>query len=150
MRWARRIIPPGWLLLALLASAALHHWLPLAQVLQPPFNRCGAVLLAAGVMLAFSGVAAFRRVRTPVIPFERSTTLVTDGIYRLTRNPMYLGLTLIVCGGAMLLGSIGAFVPLPLFVWIIDCGYIRAEERFLTEIFGGDYARYTRDVRRWL
>jgi protein-S-isoprenylcysteine O-methyltransferase Ste14 len=150
MGWARLIIPPGWMLVALLASAALHHWLPLAQVLQPPVSRFGVVLLAGGVVLAVSGVSAFRRVRTPVIPFERSTTLVTSGVYRFTRNPMYLGLSLVVAGTAVVLGSIGAFVPLPLFVWIIESGYIRAEERFLAEIFGNDYLHYTHAVRRWL
>jgi protein-S-isoprenylcysteine O-methyltransferase Ste14 len=150
MDWVRRIIPPGWLLVALLASVALHHWLPLAQVLRPPVSRCGAVLLGVGVLLAASGIVAFRRSRTPVIPFERSTALVTRGVYRFTRNPMYLGLSLVLAGTAVLLGSIGAFVPLPLFVWIIHCGYVRAEERFLTEIFGNDYLHYTHAVRRWL
>jgi protein-S-isoprenylcysteine O-methyltransferase Ste14 len=150
MGWTRRIIPPGWLLVALLASAALHHWLPLAQVLRPPASRFGLVLLAGGAVLASSGIAAFHRAHTPVIPFERSTALVTRGVYRFTRNPMYLGLSLVLAGTAVLLGSIGACVPLPLFVWIIDSGYIRAEERFLTEIFGSDYLHYTHAVRRWL
>jgi protein-S-isoprenylcysteine O-methyltransferase Ste14 len=150
MGWARRIIPPGWLLVALLASAALHHWLPIARLLSPPVSRYGAGLLGAGVLLVISGVVTFRRAQTPIVPFERSTTLVTHGVYRFTRNPMYLGLTLVLAGVAMLLGSIGAFVPLPLFVWIIDYGYIRAEERFLAEIFGDDYAHYMHVVRRWL
>jgi len=150
MGWARRIIPPGWLALALLASAALHHWLPIAQLLAPPLSRWGVGLLAAGVLLVLAGVGTFRRAQTPILPFERSTTLVTHGVYRFTRNPMYLGLILVLAGVAVLLGSIGAFVPLPLFVWIIECGYIRAEERFLAEIFGDDYARYMQAVRRWL
>ena len=102
------------------------------------------------MLLTLSGVVAFRRAQTPVIPFERSTTLVTYSVYRFTRNPMYLGLTLVLAGVAVLLGSIGAFLPLPLFVWIIEYGYIRAEERFLAEIFGEEYARYMHTVRRWL
>jgi len=150
MGWARRLIPPAWLLVALAMSAALHHWLPIAQLLAPPARRYGVLLVVVGVVLAFAGVAAFRRARTSVIPFERATTLVTGGIYRFTRNPMYLGLTLVLAGVALLLGSIGALLPLPLFVCIIHYGYIRAEERFLAEIFGGDYAHYTHAVRRWL
>jgi protein-S-isoprenylcysteine O-methyltransferase Ste14 len=150
MDWARRIVPPAWLLLALLAQWSLHHFLPIAQLLRPPASWCGIVFLGAGIGLAFSGVSAFRRARTPIIPFERSTALVTDGVYRYTRNPMYLGLALIVAGTALLLGSIGALVPLPLFVWILEAGYIRAEERFLAAIFGGEYLQYTDRVRRWL
>jgi len=150
MRWARRIIPPAWLLVALCMSAALHHWLPIAQLLAPPASRLGVGLLAAGVLLALAGVVEFRRAQTPVVPFERSTTLVTHGIYRFTRNPMYLGLTLVLAGFALTLGSAGALAPLPLFGWIIEYGYIRAEERFLAEIFGDDYAHYVHAVRRWL
>jgi protein-S-isoprenylcysteine O-methyltransferase Ste14 len=150
MSWARRIIPPGWLLLALLMSAALHHWFPIDQLLLPPASRVGVLPLAAGVLVAMSGFVAFRRSRTPVVPFERSTALVTGGIYRFTRNPMYLGLVLVLTGTAMLLGSIGAFVPLPLFILVIEYGYIRPEERFLAEIFGEDYAHYRHTVRRWL
>jgi protein-S-isoprenylcysteine O-methyltransferase Ste14 len=150
MDWARRIVPPVWLLLALLASVALNRWLPIAQLLRPPANRCGLVLIVAGALLAVAGVASFRRARTSVIPFERSTALVTYGIYRFTRNPMYLGLTAVLAGVALLLGSVGALVPLPLFVFIIHYGYIRAEERFLADIFGGQYAQYTDAVRRWL
>jgi protein-S-isoprenylcysteine O-methyltransferase Ste14 len=150
MGWARRIIPPGWLLMTLLMSAGLHHWLPIDQLFSPPASRLGVVPLAAGLLLTAAGVVAFRRARTPVIPFERSTTLVTGGVYRFTRNPMYLGLVLVLGGTAMLLGSIAAFLPLPLFVVIIEFGYIRAEERFLAGIFGDDYLRYRHAVRRWL
>jgi protein-S-isoprenylcysteine O-methyltransferase Ste14 len=150
MDWARRIIPPGWLLVALLMSAALHHWSPIDQLLSAPVSRLGVVPLAAGLLLTTAGVVAFRRARTPVIPFQRSTTLVTGGIYRFTRNPMYVGLVLVLGGTAMLLGSIGAFVPLPLFVAVIEFGYIHAEERFLAEIFGDDYLHYRHEVRRWL
>ena len=150
MGWVRRIIPPGWLLLALLSQGALQRWLPVAPLLRPPLSWCGIALLGAGIGLAFSGARAFRRARTPIIPFERSTVLVTGGVYGYTRNPMYLGLVLIVTGMALLLGTIGAFVPLPLFVWILHGGYIRPEERLLTETFGREYLQYTERVRRWL
>lgn len=150
MGWARCIIPPGWLAVALLMSAALHHWSPIDRLLSLPMSRLGVVPLAAGLLLTTAGVVAFRRARTPVIPFRRSTSLVTDGIYRFTRNPMYLGLVLVLVGTAMLLGSIGAFLPLPLFVAVIAFGYIRAEERFLAGIFGEEYLHYRHTVRRWL
>lgn len=150
MGWARRIIPPGWLLLALLAAAALHHWLPIAPVLAPPLSWLGALPAGAGLVLAAGGVGAFRLAGTPVLPFAPSTALVTTGMYRLTRNPMYLGITLILFGAACMLGSVGAFLPLPPLVWILQQGYIVREERFLAEIFGSEYLQYQRRVRRWL
>jgi len=150
MRWAQRMIPPLWLLIALIASAVLQRFFPIAQLLRSPLTWLGAVPLAAGVVLTSAGFGAFRRAGTPVVPFTRSTALVTSGVYRLTRNPMYLGIALILAGSAWMRGSIGAFVPLPPFVWILHSGFIRAEERLLEEIFGGEYLRYKTEVRRWL
>lgn len=150
MGFAHRIIPPGWLLLALLGSAALHRWLPLLQLLHAPWTLLGVAPLAAGLVLAVAGVGAFRRAGTTVIPFAPSSALVTTGVYRFTRNPMYLGLTLILTGSAWLCGSLGAFLPLPFLVWILQGGYIRAEERVLEQSFGADYVRYRSSVRRWL
>jgi protein-S-isoprenylcysteine O-methyltransferase Ste14 len=150
MQWAQRVVPPIWLLLALLASGALHHLLPIAQLLEPPATWLGLAPLAVGMVLTSKGFGAFRRAGTPVVPFRRSTALVTWGVYRLTRNPMYLGLTLILAGGAWMRGSVGAFVPLPLLVWILQSSFIRTEERLLEEIFGGEYLRYKSAVRRWL
>jgi protein-S-isoprenylcysteine O-methyltransferase Ste14 len=150
LSFAHRIIPPGWLLLALLGSAALHRWLPLVQLVHAPWTLLGVAPLAAGLVLAVAGVGAFRRAGTTVIPFALSSALVTTGVYRFTRNPMYLGLTLILTGSAWLCGSLGAFLPLPFLVWILQGGYICAEERVLEQSFGADYVRYCSNVRRWL
>jgi protein-S-isoprenylcysteine O-methyltransferase Ste14 len=150
MERKRRIIPPAWALLALLASLALHRWLPLAQVLPAPWTWSGVMLIALALLLMLSAMAGFRRAGTPVVPFERSTALVTGGPYRFTRNPMYLGLTLLLLGIALLQGSLGACLPVPAFVAIIQKNFIEGEERFLAEIFGGQYRSYQRRVRRWI
>jgi len=84
------------------------------------------------------------------VPFEPSTALVTGGWFRLTRNPMYLGLSLILLGVAMIDGTLGAFLPLPVFVAILHFRFIRAEERFLEGIFGERYRAYRTQVRRWI
>jgi protein-S-isoprenylcysteine O-methyltransferase Ste14 len=150
MAWARRIVPPGWFVLALLGALALQHWLPIAPLRPLLLSRLGIPLVLAGSVLSFAGLGAFTLARTPVIPFRPSTALVTTGVYRFTRNPMYLGLTLILAGTGLSLASLGALVPLPLFVWIMEHGYIRPEERFLEEIFGSNYLRYKSEVSRWL
>jgi protein-S-isoprenylcysteine O-methyltransferase Ste14 len=150
MAWARRIVPPGWFLLALLAALALQHVLPIAPLRPLVLDRLGIPLVLVGTVFSFAGLGAFRLARTPVIPFRPSTALVTTGVYRFTRNPMYLGLSLILAGAGLSLGSLGALVPLPLFVWIMEHGYIRPEERFLEEIFGSNYLRYKSAVPRWL
>jgi protein-S-isoprenylcysteine O-methyltransferase Ste14 len=147
---ARRVLPPVWLLLALATSFALDRWLPLVRLAPKPWNYLGFVPLAFGALMSISAAGAFRRVGTPVVPFEQSTALVTGGWFRMTRNPMYLGLTLIVVGVALIDGTLGALLPLPVFVAILHFRFIRAEERFLEGIFGEQYRSYRAQVRRWI
>lgn len=150
MERKRKIIPPVYLLLTLAAMLALHFKLPIVHLIQAPYSLAGWVLVVAGLAVSATASSAFRRVGTPVVPFERSTVLVTDGLFRHTRNPMYLGLVILLLGIAIALGSLGALLPIPVFVWIIQKWFIEGEERFLTEIFGEQYLTYQRRVRRWL
>ena len=147
---ARRVLPPVWLLLALAASFALDRWCPIVRLVQAPWKYLGVVPLLFGALMAITAAGAFRRAGTPVIPFHPSTALVTGGWFRLTRNPMYLGLTLILLGVALIDGSLGAFLPLPVFVGILHFRFIRSEEAFLEGIFGEEYRRYRASVRRWI
>lgn len=146
----RKIVPPVYMLFALLAMAGLHYAMPLVQVVEAPLSYLGLVPLLVGITIAATAARMFDRAGTPIRPFERSTTLVTVGPYRYTRNPMYVGLTLILVGVWLLLGSVSAALPIAIFVWIIQSRFIRGEERFLDEIFGEQYRGYKSRVRRWI
>jgi protein-S-isoprenylcysteine O-methyltransferase Ste14 len=150
MEQKRKIIPPVWLLLALAAMVVLHFAWPIARILAPPYTYAGIVLVVAGLFISGASAHLFRKIGTPVVPFERSTTLVTDGFYRYTRNPMYLGLTLTLIGVWLLFGTLSPLLALVAFVWIITRNFIRGEERFLEELFGEEYRSYKRRVRRWV
>ena len=146
----RRVLPPVWLLLALLASLALDRWLPLKELLASPWNYLGLLPLVAGLVMTATSARAFKKAGTAVVPFETSTALVLDGWYRMTRNPMYLGLVLILTGLGVFLGSLGALLPLPVFIAILHFRFIVGEEQFLEGIFGDPYRAYRRRVRRWI
>ena len=146
----RRVLPPVWLLMALLASLALDRWLPLVELLVSPWNYLGLLPLLAGLVMTSTSARAFRKAGTAVVPFEQSTSLVLDGWYRVTRNPMYLGLVLILTGVALFLGSLGALLPLPVFIAILHFRFIVGEEQFLEGIFGEAYRAYRARVRRWI
>jgi protein-S-isoprenylcysteine O-methyltransferase Ste14 len=150
MERKRKILPPVYLLLTLAAMLALHLTLPIVRLIQTPYSFAGWLLVVAGLAISMMASGAFRRAGTPVVPFERSTVLVTGGLFRYTRNPMYLGLVVLLLGIAIALGTLGAFLPIPAFVWIIQKWFIEGEERFLAEIFGEEYRAYERRVRRWL
>lgn len=150
MEQKRKIVPPVYLLLTLLVMTGLYYRLPLARIVPEPWSYLGAILVVAGVALSAMGAFSFKRAGTPVIPFEPSTALVTTGLYRVTRNPMYLGMLIALLGAAVLFGTLSAFLPIPIFVWIIQANFIRGEERFLEGIFGEPYLAYKNKVRRWL
>ena len=147
----RRIaVPPAYLLATLIAMIALHYLLPIANVIPSPVHYVGVLPILAGIGMAGWGVRAFDKAGTPVRPFEPSTELVTRGLYRYTRNPMYLGMVLLLLGVAVLLGSVTPLLPVPLFVWFIQRNFIRGEEGFLEGIFGERYRQYKKTVRRWI
>lgn len=113
----------------------------------------GAIALgAAGMVVAAAGVREFRRAKTTVNPMKPAdaSRVVRSGIYRYTRNPMYLGLLLLLAGWAVWLANVGAFALLPVFVAYMSRFQIRPEERALAANFGSDFDAYRREVRRWL
>lgn len=110
----------------------------------------GALALAGGISLMRSFVQAFAKAGTPLDPYKPSETIVTDGPYRLTRNPGYLGMVLTCAGISFLTNSPWALAPLPLAVAVIDRGVIAREERYLERKFGASYLDYKRRVRRWV
>lgn len=146
----RRVLPPIWLLLGLISAYLLDRALPLLDHLREPWNLAGFAPLALGCIMAATSAAAFRRAGTPVVPFVPSKKLVLDGWYRWTRNPMYLGLMLIQLGVGMILGSLGALLPLPALMAVLHFRFILDEERFLDGIFGEEYRAYCASVRRWV
>jgi len=110
------------------------------------------VIALSGAAVSVAGVLEFRRARTTVNPLkpEAASALVTGGIYRVTRNPMYVGLALVLVGWAVYLSAALPLLGLPLFVLYISVFQILPEERAITILFGADFIQYTRRVRRWL
>lgn len=150
-------IPP--LLLVLLFALAMWLLAPLtaplsAQLALPAlYTTVLALCLAVtGVAVALAGVLAFRRAKTTVDPRlpQQSSSLVIVGIYRYSRNPMYLGFLLLLAAFACYLQSLLALALLPLFVLYLNQFQIRPEERFLQQKFGKVYQIYLHNVRRWL
>ena len=113
-------------------------------------SSSGLALL--GAVICLSGVVSFRRAKTTVNPTRPDSTssLVVSGIYRYTRNPMYLGMLLILLGWAAFLSNGLALFVLPAFVLYMNRFQISPEERVLASLFAHDYAEYSARVRRWL
>jgi protein-S-isoprenylcysteine O-methyltransferase Ste14 len=123
---------------------------PLDMPSPPVVTIIGAVILVAGLALDLAGVAAVITHRTTIVPHRPVATLITDGIYRVSRNPMYTGLAVMVGGGALLAGTWWPLLLLPLALLAVTLLAIKPEEAYLTEHFGSRYTDYQREVRRWL
>jgi protein-S-isoprenylcysteine O-methyltransferase Ste14 len=144
-----RILPPVYLLIAVLAMSALHAFLPVRQLIQWPWRWAGVGLIVFALVPGVSAVRGFILRKTTLKPGGVSSQLITDGPYRFTRNPMYLGMTLLLAGTAVLLGSLGPWLIVPLFVYVINHNIIPIEEAMLVEAFGEEYRQYRARVRRW-
>lgn len=145
------VAPPPLVYVAALAIGfGLDAVLPSASFSSGLRAALGWPLLAVGLGFMASFLAAFRRRGTPVDPYKATTAIVTDGPYRLSRNPGYLGMTLISAGIVVLANAAWAFLPLAGAVLVIDRGVIAREERYLERRFGDEYLRYKARTRRWL
>jgi protein-S-isoprenylcysteine O-methyltransferase Ste14 len=145
-----KVLPPTYFLLTLILIAALHIWLPVYRYVSFPLNLLGVVPLVLGVVLNIIADNGFKRHDTTVKPFEQSSALVTSFPFSMSRNPMYLGITLMLLGVAVLLGSISCLAPALIFPVVIDRIFISTEERMLAETFGSDWQQYRSEVRRWI
>lgn len=150
MKALQVLLPPVWLLLCLILMLLLDYRFPLYEFGLPLSLPIGISVLLCGLGLILISARLFSRAKTPIIPFEKSTRLLTGGVYRYTRNPIYLGMVIILIGAAIALGSLSSLLIVPIFWLIIRHAYILHEESFLLQIFGDEYTEYRRRVRRWL
>ena len=153
MGWLELKIPPPVVALAF----GLLMWLAsslAAPVTVPPGYGIGvaAVLASIGVLIDVVSLITFWRARTTINPIKpgKTSALVTGGVYRFSRNPMYLGLLLFLFAWAVYLSSWPALMVVPLFVIYINRFQIRPEERVMLSRFGSEYTSYQARVRRWL
>ena len=116
-----------------------------------PIRTSLAVAFALGWLAMFAAASgAFARHKTPLIPNRPAAALVTSGIYRYTRNPMYASLVLLYLAVTLVLDSWWPLLLLPIVLVVVDRFVIAREERYLTQAFPHDYDEYRRRVRRWM
>ena len=145
-----RVPPPLYYIAAFLVGVGLELLFPIGG--PPVAVRVAVTALAGAAWLALDGAAilSFHRARTSMVPMKPSTALVTSGPYRVTRNPMYVGMALLYVGLAFAFGVIWALATLPVALLAVDRLVIAREEPYLERTFGQPYRDYRARVRRWL
>ena len=147
-----KIPPPIITLLVFTGMYVLSRFVPLGRIDLPALTYVGFLLMAAGIAIDLIGAIQFRRARTTINPLkpQNSTAIVKTGLYRISRNPMYLGMLIVLTGVAFILKTVVAFLLLPLFVLQINRLQIIPEETILAKKFPVEYPDYKKSVRRWL
>jgi len=146
----KKILPPTIFWISLVLSIGLHFILPIKKFIVAPYNYTGILLICGGILLNLWADRLFKNKHTTVKPFEKSSCLIEEGPFAFSRNPMYLGMTMVLLGISITLGSVISFIITVVFPFFISFSFILPEERSLDETFGQDFVEYKKRVRRWL
>lgn len=149
MKWID--IPPVWLLLALVITWWIGQLQPAAMAVGGPLTELlGGLLVGGGIVLILLAAVEMRKQRTTIVPHMEADRLVTSGVFRRSRNPIYLGDALVLAGLALRWEVPVALLLVPLFMGTITARFIVPEENRLRRKFRADFARYCQNTRRWL
>ena len=144
------IAPPLLFVVPILASLAFEWLVPTSFAHGASRWTLGALIFVVGIALNVGGFVTQKRAGTDPIPFNPTTRIVAHGLYRFSRNPMYLGFALCTFGLAILVDSAWMLLAVPIGLVLVDRTVITREERYLERKFGDEYLNYKRRVRRWL
>ena len=141
-------LPQVWLLPFVLAGLALGRIFPLGP--SPLMRGAGIFLVLAGLALMFWAARTMLRARTTVMPGRRPDALVTNGPFRFSRNPIYLGDLIVLAGLMLARDAAPGLIVVPGFAWLLTRRFIEQEEQVVAAAFGTEYADYKTRVRRWI
>jgi protein-S-isoprenylcysteine O-methyltransferase Ste14 len=150
VKWFIRDIPPAWMAVSVLLMGALHYYFPVWQMLHDQQRFLGFLPIVISLVLTGAAAKTLARGGTTISPSGQPTALIDTGIFGVTRNPMYLGMALLLAGIALFFGSLMPFFAVLFFVVIVQQRFIRREEQRLQEAFGETFIDYCQRVNRWI
>ncbi len=142
-------LPPNYFFVCIIGIAVFYFVFPGFNMISMPWNFTGLILMIFGMYLIPASYQIFKKYKTPE-GYKKSTYLVTEGLYRYSRNPMYLGSVIFLLGMSVLVGNVLSFVFPVLFFVIIDRMFVPYEEEKGEKEFGKKYLEYKKKVRRWI
>ncbi len=145
-----KIVPDVYFILLLSLSILCHFLLPISTFIFYPYSIAGVILIGIGLNLTFRTNRLLAEHKTSLQTFETPNLLITSGSFRFSRNPIYLGMIILLLGAALLLTSLSSLLSPLLFFIILNYFIIPFEEKMLTKQFGEKYTAYKSKVRRWL
>ena len=112
----------------------------------------GSIIILFGIIIILSAIVLFKKYKTTITPLKpsKASKLIVNGVYKFSRNPMYLGLLLVLIGVGIMLNPIGGIFFIPLFILYLNYFQIIPEENAMIQLFKGEFLKYKRNVRRWI
>lgn len=144
------LLPPVLLILCIVGMFLMRKHLAVSPHTIPFSALLGYLLIVVGVALPLWGARVFAKHKTNIKPYKDPDTMVMDGPFKFSRNPMYLGMLLVLLGGAVKMSFLEAFAAPVLFFCVANWWYIPFEEGRMKDIFGDAFNNYAQKVRRWI
>lgn len=149
MKWID--LPPVWLCLFAILAWNQARLLPMGLSLDHPVTHLlGGLLVGGGLVLIFLAAFEFRSHKTTIVPHNTPTAMIQTGIYKRSRNPIYLADVMILCGFCLRWDAIPSLVLVPVLVWVLEKRFILPEEKIMRREFRAEFARYAEKTRRWV
>ena len=146
----RNIYPPTYFNVIIIIMIILHFVIPIAYFIIDYWKLIGIIPAFIGVYLNLAADNEIKKNNTTVKPGEESEILITNGVFRISRNPMYLGMALIHLGIGIFLGSLTPFLIIPIFIVLVDKNFVEVEELLPEEKFGTYWIDYKNITRKWI
>jgi protein-S-isoprenylcysteine O-methyltransferase Ste14 len=146
----QKILPPVWMFGVMMVMVVLHEMVPTPLVALGQLKLLGWTIFAGALVMAWRAKKRFDIAETPVKPFTESTIVVEAGLFRYSRNPMYLAMLFGLTGFALAIGDALPFIVIPVYFILITTQFIAHEEQLMEARFGQSYLEYKSRVRRWL
>ena len=146
----KKIIPPVLFLICIALMVGIRNVALIQKIIPEPYNYIGIALILIGLIITVNVRRQFDKLDTEIHTFKKPRRLVTNGLFKISRNPIYLGFVISLVGVWILLGTILPILGCLLFILITHYWYIPFEEHTMEKIFGSEYINYKLKVRRWL
>ncbi len=150
MKKNQKVMPTTYFIILLLATVGINLLYPPVKTLYSPLMTVGLLLIVLGIVLNLWTDNFFKKAQTTVKPFDAPKVLLTSGPFRISRNPMYLGMALMLFGVSAFFGSIITLAFPIFFIVLIEVMFVRFEEKNLQRIFSSEYDEYKNKIRKWI
>jgi len=150
MREKGKIMPQTYFYVLILLSMVLNFLFPIKKIIFSPYIYLGIIIFILGMWIDIWAWVIFKKKKTTLNPYKNPMKLITTSLYKISRNPMYLGMFIALLGLSIFLGSLSTFIFPILFFILMERIFIIPEEKKLEKTFGKEYIEYKNEVRRWM